>query len=43
MVAGDPQKKKWINRGQEGIPLADEEFEQFRALTKAYKLNVELD
>ncbi len=43
MVAGDPEKKKYLSRDQDGIPLSDDEFKQFRNLNKTYQLNVELD
>ncbi len=43
MVAGDPEKKKYLARDRDGIPLTDEEFQQFKNLNKDYQLDVELD
>ncbi|HFQ79961.1 MAG TPA: Ldh family oxidoreductase [Desulfobacterales bacterium] len=43
MVAGDPEKKKYLSRGQDGIPLTDNEFQQFRDLNQDYQLDVEID
>ena len=43
MVAGDPEKKNLVNRRRDGIPLTDDELDQFRGLNKKYNLSVEFD
>ncbi len=41
--AGNPEKNKWLTRDQDGIPLTDDKFQQFKNLNKKHQLNVELD
>nr|NJM03020.1 Ldh family oxidoreductase [Desulfobacula sp.] len=42
MVAGDPEKICFSNRNVEGIPVSDQEFEDFELLNKKYRLGVEM-
>jgi len=40
-VAGDPEKKTFIRRTKEGIPLSDAEFDAFKGLSAEYGVKLE--
>ncbi|MCK5163233.1 MAG: Ldh family oxidoreductase [Desulfobacula sp.] len=43
MVAGDPEKNRFLDRNIDGIPVTGQELKDFEALDKKYQLGVEME